>query len=147
MGDATSMMLWVSPFPPIALADRYPGLKQFLADMDAEKAAGDKDAPVSRDYVRGLTLDGYFSVIAAARIATQAKATNAASFKKAIDAAQNIDLGGVMPPWTPGKSVSKGVPRASNGTFYFYTDANGQVKLADPQPVDVTRTVDAGFGY
>lgn len=87
-------------------------------------------------------MEGYFGVIAIQKIADQGKATYAASFEKAIKSARNINLGGVIPPWTPNKSVSKVVPRVSNGSEYNSEWDNGKLKLLTAKPVDVTTMVD-----
>jgi len=65
------------------------------------------DLPDSERFVRSVALNAYFAVIAAAQIADEAGATDAESFKAAIEEAEDVDLGGVVPPWTPGDSVSE----------------------------------------
>lgn len=144
LGRAASRLLFVSPFPSVADAAKYPALQQFQSDMKAEAAAGNKAAPVSDAYVPFLALNDYFGMMAIYNIASQAKATDSASFKKAIDSAKSVSLGQGLPTWTPNKSISKVVPRASNGYFYFSQWSDGKDVQLESNPVDVTSVVNAG---
>lgn len=144
LGSEANRLLFVSQFPPTSAAAKFPGLRQFLADMRAEKAAGDQSAPDSTSYVNSYALDAYTAVIATAKIATAAKAVTPAALKTALNSAKNVNLGGLIPPWTPSKSLTSAVPRVSNGAYYFYSWTNGAAQLKSTTPVDVTKTVNLG---
>lgn len=51
---------------------------------------------------------------------------------KALDEATDIDLGGIIPPWTPSKPGPEGQSRLSNTSLTFVTVDNGDpVSLMD----------------
>ena len=141
LGSLANKMLIVSAFPPVSAASQFPGLAQYKSDMAAELASGDQTAAGYQTYNRDVALEAYFGVIAIQKIADQAKATTAAAFKTAINSATNVDLGGVIPPWTPNKSVSTVVPRASTDGEYISEWDNGTVKLLTPTPIPVAKLV------
>ncbi|MGH3627894.1 MAG: hypothetical protein ACRDRL_10710, partial [Sciscionella sp.] len=143
LGSAASQVLFTGPFPPLSESAKFPLLKQFIKDMAAERASGDTDTPTSKIYIREAVMNAYVGTIALAKIATAAKATDSAALSKAMKAAKNVDLGGVVPAWSPNTSVSKTVPRASNGSWWYFTWENGKPKLAGDKPTDVTSIVDA----
>src|SRR5262249_3799058 len=109
-----------TPFPPPFATQEYPGMKQFNDEMAAEKAAGDADAPTYQNYSSSSTMSAWLAVHAFAEIAGPAHATDAASFKTAIDAAQNVDLAGFA-KWTPNKSINPKLPRVSLDMWWYYT--------------------------
>ena len=92
LGSEADRLLFVSPFPPVADAARYPALQQFMTDMKAEAAAGNTAAQTSDQYVPFLAMNDYFAMLAMAEIANKAKAVDSASFKSAIDSASNVFL-------------------------------------------------------
>ena len=142
LGSLANKMLIVSAFPPISAASQFPGMEQYKTDMAAELASGDKTAAGYATFNRDIALEGYFGVIAVQKIADQAKATTAAAFKTAINAATNVNLGGVIPLWSPNKSVSTAVPRASTDSEYISEWDNGTLKLLTPTPFPVAKMVD-----
>jgi ABC-type branched-subunit amino acid transport system substrate-binding protein len=142
LGSLANRELIVSAFPPISAAGQFPGMQQFKSDMAAEVAAGDTADAGYLTFNRDVVLDGYFGVIAVQKIADQAHATTAAEFKTAINAAKDVDLGGVIPPWSPNTSISTAVPRASNDAEYISEWDNGSLKLLTPQPIRVVQEVD-----
>ncbi|HEX4259131.1 MAG TPA: ABC transporter substrate-binding protein [Streptosporangiaceae bacterium] len=143
LGSLASRLIFVSPFPPASAAAEYPGMKQFNEDMAAELAAGDKSAANYQVFDRGIALEAYFGVIAIQKIADQAKVSDSAGLKKTLDSAKNVDLGGVIPPWTPNKSISKVIPRASNDAMYISVWSGGKLKLLTDKPIAVASLVDA----
>jgi ABC-type branched-subunit amino acid transport system substrate-binding protein len=140
--QASGRELVVSAFPPISAASQFPGMEQYKEDMAAELATGDKDAASYATYNRDVALEGYFGVIAVQQIADAAHATDAAAFKTAINSAKDVNLGGVIPPWTPNTSVSKSVPRASDQAEYISEWVNGGLKLLTTKPLLVANWVD-----
>lgn len=138
--------IFVGFFPPMSAAADYPGLMQLKEDFTLAKQDGVKNVPATDRFVRGVAVNAYFAVIAAAQVADQAGVTDSESFKKAMDAAENIDLGGVMAPWNPNASASKSSPRVSNGAMYVYHWENGTSVLDTPEPVDVTEIWESGRG-
>jgi ABC-type branched-subunit amino acid transport system substrate-binding protein len=140
LGALANQIQIVSPFPP-ASDTGIPGIARFHADMLAEKAAGDSAAPVDDQIVRAPAMSGWLAVMAVQTIADSAKATTATEFEKAIKAASNVDLMGVIPPWTPNKAVSGPITRVSWGSFYDIGWKDGKATLLNQAPVDVTSYV------
>jgi branched-chain amino acid transport system substrate-binding protein len=137
--------LFVSPFPPLNYDDKFPGLKQFKSDLAAASKAGISDIPSTDRFVRSWALNSYFSVIAAGKVLQAAGGTDAKAFKASADTIKDIDLGGVVPPWTPSKSASKVDTRVSNPVFWFYHWKDGKQVLDTPEGVDVSQVWDGSM--
>lgn len=133
-----------TPFPP-PFATQVQGIKMFLSEMAAEKAAGDAGAPTYTNYSQTATMDAWLAVHTFAEIASQAHAYDAASFKKAIDAAHDVNTYGLTPPWNPNHVNFPPLPRASNDSWYYYIENNGSPKLLNTSSVAVTPIVEAGW--
>ncbi|HEX4253782.1 MAG TPA: ABC transporter substrate-binding protein [Streptosporangiaceae bacterium] len=134
-----------SAFPPPFAASQFPGLKTFLSEMKAERAAGDTSAPIYTNYNQDATMDAWLGVHVFAQVAAKYKAYDAASFKKAIDSDHAISLMGLLPAWNPSKVNFSQQPRASVDAWYFYTTVGNQNKLLNTTPVAVTSIVKDAF--
>jgi ABC-type branched-subunit amino acid transport system substrate-binding protein len=143
LGALGNRLLIATSFPPITAAGQYPGVAQYKSDMAAELASGDKAAAGYDTYNRDVAMEAYTGVIGIQKVANQAKADDAASLKKALDSAKNVDMGGLIPAWTPNKSISKVLPRVSTGSQYISAWDNGKLKLLTTKPIDVTSMVDS----
>ena len=136
-----------TPFVPV-FDQSVAGNKQFLAEMKAEVAAGGadgSDAPTYINYSQTATMDAWLAVHVFAQVAAKAKAYDSASFKKALDAATNIDTYGLIPNWNPNKVNFKELPRASNDSWYFYSIDGTKRTLLNKSPLAVTNVVKAGW--
>jgi ABC-type branched-subunit amino acid transport system substrate-binding protein len=131
----------IAPFPPPFAASQYAGIKQFLTEMKAEKAAGDTTAPTYLDDSQATTMDAWLGVHVFAEIAGPAHASDTASFKKAIDAAHDVSLLGLAPAWNPNKVNVAQLPRVSLDSWYFYTYVNGKPELLNTKPAAMTSLV------
>jgi ABC-type branched-subunit amino acid transport system substrate-binding protein len=134
----------ITPFPPPFAQDKFPAMKQYVTEMQAEKAAGDGDAPSNFNYSNAVTTSAWMAVHVFAQVAAAAKAYDAASFKKAINSTKGVDLLG-LGTWNPTNVLFDKLPRASLDTWYFYTFVNGQPKVLNDTPVAVTDLVKAAF--
>jgi branched-chain amino acid transport system substrate-binding protein len=144
LGSVANQLMFTSPFPP-ATDTSILGIKEFRAAMTAEKAAGDTEAPAG-DAVESYDIQAWADVTAIQRIANASKATDAASFKTAIDATKDLNLDGVVPPWTPNESHSGAPePRVNNGSFYEYSWDNGKAVIANSKQIDVTTLINKYF--
>ena len=140
LGTVANQLMFTSPFPP-ATATNILGIKEFRAAMTAEKAAGDAEAPAG-DTVESYDIQAWADVTAIQRIANASKATDAASFKAAINATKDLSLDGVVPPWTPNQSdTAAAEPRVNNGAYYEYSWVNGTSVLASAKQIDVTSLI------
>jgi ABC-type branched-subunit amino acid transport system substrate-binding protein len=145
LGSRADQVLFVSPFPPPSAAAQIPGVEQFVQAMAAERRAGDSNAPASDQYVRAEAMNAYVAVMMIAKVAAAAKSTDAKSLKSALDAASNVDLGGLIPPWTPSRSLIGQLPRISNGRFFYVSWNNGKPNLSSTTPTNVTAIVKASY--
>jgi ABC-type branched-subunit amino acid transport system substrate-binding protein len=123
-----------STLPPLSAADRFPAIKTFIADMDAEQAAGDEAAaPALRT---GGGMIAWLSVHVIARLAATLTAVDAASLLHALQTSATVDTLGLTPPWTPGRTGPAAFPRVTNLFGYLATQRNGVEVLADPAAID-----------
>jgi branched-chain amino acid transport system substrate-binding protein len=135
LGAEANQLRFVSTFPPIT-ATNIPGIEQMVQALQAEAAAGDKNVP-STVFTGDYQIDTYTAIMAIQKIASAAKATDAASFQKAINAAKDVNLDGIIPAWTPDNPGPATLPRVSDPDYYFFSWDNGTVKLQSPDPVSV----------
>lgn len=135
LGPLANKLRWVSTFPPVT-ATSIPGVKQMVSDFKAQAATGDQNVP-NLNFTGDYTIQAYVATIAIANIANSSGATDAPSFKKAIDAAKNVSTDGILPPWTPNAAGPKVIPRASDTSFYFFSWNNGSAKLLSQTPTNL----------
>jgi ABC-type branched-subunit amino acid transport system substrate-binding protein len=120
--------------PPLSATDRFPALRTFKADLDAEYAAGDKGA--APDLRTPGSLAVWLSVQIIGRIAGQVGALDARAFLRALRDSPSVDTLGLTPPWSPGKTGPPMSPRTTNPFGYFITQRSGEEVLVDPTPVN-----------
>ena len=143
LGAIANQLLFTSPFPP-ASASNIKGIAEFEAAMKAEAATGDADTPTDPQVTQSYQIQAWLAVIAIQRIADAAKAVNSVEFKKAIDATKDLNLDGIIPPWTPNASdPSSPEPRVSNGSFFEFYWSNGKSVLASNKQINVSSLIDA----
>jgi ABC-type branched-subunit amino acid transport system substrate-binding protein len=143
LGSLADKLIIASAFPPVSAASQFPGIAEYKAAMAAELASGDQSVAGYEQFNQDLQMLPFFGLLAIQQIADQAHATDAASFKTAINAATNVNLGGVVPPWTPNKSVSTVFPRLSIDTGYVSQWQNGGEKLLSPTAISLAKDVAA----
>lgn len=115
-------------YPPPAA--NTPGMKMYRAELAAEVKAGDSSAKLSNMDVN--TMPPYLAVhgIAEALKADKAKTVTAATITAALNKAKNLNMFGIIPPWTPSKPAPSYLaplaPRASNADDYIVGFKNGK---------------------
>jgi len=121
-----------SPTPPLSAADRFPAIRQFQADMDAEYRAGDRGAaPVLRS---PGSLSSWLMIQIIARLAATLPSVDAASLMQALQSRPTVDTLGLTPPWTPGATGQAPFTRVTNLSGYLLTRKDGESVLVDPAP-------------
>jgi ABC-type branched-subunit amino acid transport system substrate-binding protein len=120
--------------PPLSETDRFAALRTFAADMDAEVAAGDRDAVASNR--SGGSLAAWLSVQIIARVASTLGTVDAAHLQRALRTSPTVDTLGLTQPWSPGRTGLPAFPRVTNLAGYLSTERNGVEVLADPTPVN-----------
>ena len=140
MGSAAAKMIDASPFP---IGGGKPLLQRFYKELAIEKKSGDAfaDASLTRTSSLGTWL-GYYVVEKLVKTGKVKGNVTAASLMKAMNSAKNINMGGVIPPWTPTAPGPTGFSRVSNPYMYItsYT-TSGQPKLLAPKPVTVAQAI------
>jgi hypothetical protein len=116
--------------PPTATENK--GITIFQQDMEAEAASGDAAAKPAAAY-NTLAMPGWLGMQSLAKVAEKLSAVTAQSVLDGFTSATDIDLYGIVPNWTPGKSAGiSGFPRISN-TAVYYTVLQSDLL---PHPVD-----------
>lgn len=124
-----------STVPPLSAADQFPAVKQFIADMDAELAAG--DAGAAPDQRSGNSLMAWLSVQIVARLASTLALVNPSSIWGALLTDQTIDTLGMTPPWSPRKTgPSSANPKLTNLFGYLVSQHGGVEVLTEPAPLN-----------
>jgi ABC-type branched-subunit amino acid transport system substrate-binding protein len=127
--------------PPVTAADRFPALRTFAADMDAELASG--DAAAAPGWRTGGPLTAWLSVQIIAAVSSTLPVVDAAHLFAALRTSPAVDTMGLTPPWTPGRKGPAAFPRITNGFGYFITQSHGVEVLADPNPFDTFQLLGA----
>jgi branched-chain amino acid transport system substrate-binding protein len=117
-----------------------PLVSQFWSELGSyQKATGDKyAAPAQQSFG---TFSAWLGLWVLQQLVKngQLSADNMTSstVMKAFQTAKNIDMKGVMAPWTPNAPGPKGETRISNEAYYLwtYTGGGAGVKLLTPKPV------------
>jgi ABC-type branched-subunit amino acid transport system substrate-binding protein len=126
--------LLVTPNPPITQT-QVPAVKQYLAEMDAREAAGDKNA---KQGLRSHAFEAWLGGLAFGQVAKNITGEiTAKSVTDAFNAATDVDMLGAFPAWTPNKSSLPMLPRISNPYAWYVKVADGKQTLAKPEAVNV----------
>jgi branched-chain amino acid transport system substrate-binding protein len=120
--------------PPISAADRFPALKTFAADMDAERAAGDRNA--APEFRTGGSVSAWLCVQIIARLAASLPVIDAAGILRALRTSPTVDTLGLTPPWAPGRTGPPTMPRVTNAFGYLSSQRDGVEVLTDPTPLN-----------
>jgi ABC-type branched-subunit amino acid transport system substrate-binding protein len=133
---ATENEIGFAALPPPSAGDRFPAIRTFASDMDAELAAGDEAA--AADQRNGGSLAAWLCVQIIAREAAGLDVVDSAHLLQALRTAPVIDTLGLTPPWSPSHAagVLPALPRVANLFGYLITQRNGVEVLADPNPIN-----------
>lgn len=123
------------PLPPLNVD--LPGVKQFVEEIKAEAADGDGDAAVDKQSGEGF--GAWLSLIGLEAAVKQQKPSDitAASLKTALQNAKDLDLAGLIPPWTPNQQGPAGFGRLSNDHYYLVGYKKGKPYLITPKAISV----------
>jgi ABC-type branched-subunit amino acid transport system substrate-binding protein len=137
-GSAGTMAgaLLLGTLPPFSATSQFKQLVQYRTDMAAEAKTGDATAKPAAWQPQGLAAWLGMYAVADVMNKSSAKTVTAATITSALNATKNLDLG-LIPPWTPSKSVNAKLPRISNGAVFVVKVVNGVSVLDRPKPIDV----------
>ena len=123
------------PYPSRANVKSFPGLKRFYADM---KASGLKASEVTTRH-----LSPWIATLAFTQVTKDLDEFTPETVVGALESAQDVDLLGLTPPWTP-STPGFSVFESSSNHFVYVSRFNGKTIVTDPTPVDVTQYISAG---
>jgi ABC-type branched-subunit amino acid transport system substrate-binding protein len=148
LGSAASKIVDAGPFPMIAGKSLVKNalLQRYFKELATEVKLGDPNAAAGSQRVSSLgTWLGYYVIEKLAKTIPSGK-LNAASLTKALNSAKNIDMGGVIPPWTPTKAGATGYSRVSNPAMYLFSyTSSGAPRLLVPKPVTVAQAISGKY--
>lgn len=125
-GPSAGLMVTGFSYPPFG----DPTMKRFRAEMAVEEAAGNEFASLKT--ASPYAAYGWVALQALEQVTKDMDTITAQSISKALDEAKDIDLGGIVPPWTPSKPGPAGMIRVSNASTWFAAFENGEmVALVD----------------
>ncbi|MFC4604966.1 ABC transporter substrate-binding protein [Rhodococcus kronopolitis] len=133
LGTFATSSTYTSPTPaPSSSTDDFPGLKDFLADMD--KSGKDE---LKQENLTGDAVNPWLSVRAFGEVAKGLPTIDAKSVWAGFENAEKLDMAGLIPAWTPGAVEPFGIfQRVSNSMMYKMT-FDGDVLVTDPTQYDL----------
>nr|WP_169310472.1 ABC transporter substrate-binding protein [Rhodococcus oryzae] len=133
LGTFATTSTYTSPTPaPSSSTEDFPGLKEFLADMDK---SGKEELELQN--LTGDAVNPWLSVRAFGEVAKNRTEIDAANIWKGFENAKDIDMAGLIPAWTPGAVEQFGIfPRISNSMMYKMS-FDGDVLVTDPTQYDL----------
>jgi branched-chain amino acid transport system substrate-binding protein len=136
-GSISKNMAFTDAVPPVvANSPRWPIFNVIISDF---KASG--KANLAADSITAEATNGWLSVYALVKVMRDAKATDItrATVKKAFDAATNVPMFGLIPPWTPAKQSTNAIFKGISNPMYWtgHWDAGTKQFVVDSKQVDI----------
>lgn len=135
---ATSQLIFGNQYPPLSAAASVPGLRKFIAQMKTEQKTGDANANLKE--ANPTVIENWMAVTVVAQILPKKlSAVTAATVTNALNSAKNINMGGIIPPWTPSQAGPAPYTRASDPWIYYTKGGgkNGNQILVKKTPYNV----------
>jgi ABC-type branched-subunit amino acid transport system substrate-binding protein len=131
-GTMADGMALAGYLPPVS-ATNIPRVAEFVSEMAAAAKAGIPNA--SGGNVDPVSEGGWLPVYAvqAAAKSIQGPVTNT-SLLNALKKAQNINVKGIVPDWSPGKPRPTGYPQITNPTVWLGVVQNSETQLIQNTP-------------
>jgi ABC-type branched-subunit amino acid transport system substrate-binding protein len=121
------------PYPSQANVKNFPGLKQYFADMKASGKSSLSTANLKTTY-----FSPWISTLAFVEVTKNLDSFTPATVVEALKTAQNVDLLGLIPPWTP-STPGFSVFTSSSNHYVYVSRFNGKTVVTEKQPIDVTQ--------
>jgi ABC-type branched-subunit amino acid transport system substrate-binding protein len=122
--------------PAVANSTRWPIFNVIIDDF---KASG--KANLAADSITAEATNGWLSVYALVKVMRDSKTTviTRASVKKAFDAATNVPMFNLLPPWTPSKQSTNAVFKGISNPMYWtgHWDSDKKQFVVDDKQVDI----------
>ena len=128
------------PAPSKVNVKQFPNLKLFLDDMKAAKSSDLKPGKLT-----GAMIQGWLGLQAITELAKGETSITSASLKSSLDSAQDIDMLGLTPPWTPSQPGPTDLfSRSSNPILWRAKFKNNKIVSTKKNPIDTTELFVAG---
>lgn len=116
---------------------KFPGLKQYVADM---KAGG-----LSINQLNGQSMGAWLSVLAFKTVVEGAKPAtiDASSVMAALNTAKDVDLQGLIPPWTPNATNPSPIFTRVSNPYMYQQKFNGKTVDTITPAIDVMAILNA----
>jgi ABC-type branched-subunit amino acid transport system substrate-binding protein len=124
------------PYPSQNNAKEFPGLKRFFADM---KASGKKNLQPAA--IRPTAFNPWMSTLAFVEVTKDLDSFTNETVVQALESAQDVDLLGLTPPWTP-STPGFSVFESSSNHYVYVSRFNGKNVVTANEPVDVTQYIE-----
>lgn len=120
-----------------------PSMERFRTELAVEEAAGNADAALDKMYP--ISFQAWLALQAVEQVTKGQETITAQSVTAALDEAKDIDLGRIIPPWTPSTPGPKGLSRVSNTSLYFTGFENGKAVSLMDAPVSLAEILADDF--
>ncbi len=131
-------MAFTDAVPPVVTStpNKWPIFNVIVDDF---KASGKPN--LARDTITAQATNSWLSVYALIKVMRDAKATDItrATVKSAFDAATDVPMFDLVPPWTPAKQSTNAIFKGISNPNYWtgHWDAGKKVFVVDPKQVDI----------
>jgi ABC-type branched-subunit amino acid transport system substrate-binding protein len=144
---STGVMDYATPFSGLVKDSSNALVKRYLKELKTRAATGDKDAATAGDYPSGRGIQGWLGVYVIEKLVKSGaiKDLTSDSVLAALVAAKDIDMEGVIPPWTPNLEGPANQVRISNQYYFMNRLVNGKVTQLTPKAVTVAGLLDGTF--
>lgn len=137
IGGAGNKIRTISAFPPFTSSN--PMMKAFVRDLAAEKKSGDSDADIQK--VDDISFSAWLATKVIDKLTAGMANITAVNLTNALNKAKNMNLGGVIPAWTPNKKGPTGLARVSNEAQYMLGYKNGHTYQLTTKPVTLAQAI------
>jgi ABC-type branched-subunit amino acid transport system substrate-binding protein len=115
---------------------QFPFITQYVKDMQA--------GGLSVGDLKGQSVSAWGSLLAFTTIMKGAPTVDAASTLAAVQAASNVDMQGVIPPWTPSAPSENAIFKAVSNPNIYLQSFNGKTITTKTPGIDVFAALNAG---
>ena len=123
------------PYPAPVNLKNFPGLKKYFADM---KASGNKNLSAAK--LKATSLAPWMATLAFVNVTKGLDSFTPETVVGALQSAKDVDMLGLIPPWTP-STPGFSVFKSSSNHFVYVSRFNGKDVVTQKQPIDVTQYI------
>jgi branched-chain amino acid transport system substrate-binding protein len=120
------------PYPTKNNTKEFPGLKQYFRDMEA---SGKEN--LQGKNLKATTFNPWVGVLGFVNLTKDLDTFTNETVMEALQTAQDVDLMGLTPPWTP-STPGFSVFESSSNHFVFLSRFNGKNVVTKNEPIDIT---------